>query len=248
MEENNITIIRKKKKIVAHGGHHGGAWKVAYADFVTAMMAFFMVMWLMGSDEETKEAVSAYFQDRPIARDGVTASGPFAGGDASNKSSGAQGRFEEKSLTQPSSAPPVNLEEYGILKDLNSYYEGSAFTSEVTGTSVKYNLNPRLKFESGVVSVPNNVESRTLLLRLIDVFKQHDGTILIEGFADEKQDWALAFGRAMAVKRLLEASGINGDRLIPAAGHGFRVVDGQVTDVDLKDSGTVRFVLRRERN
>ncbi len=53
------------KKTGGHGEHphHGGAWKVAYADFVTAMMAFFIVMWILASSEETKEAVSAYFED-----------------------------------------------------------------------------------------------------------------------------------------------------------------------------------------
>jgi chemotaxis protein MotB len=55
-------IIIKKKK-AGHAGAHGGAWKVAYADFVTAMMCFFLVMWLMGSDEETKSAVSNYFNN-----------------------------------------------------------------------------------------------------------------------------------------------------------------------------------------
>ena len=48
-------IIVKKKKVV-HGGHHGGAWKVAYADFVTAMMALFIVLWLMNTDQETKNS------------------------------------------------------------------------------------------------------------------------------------------------------------------------------------------------
>lgn len=56
-------IIKKVKKGGGHG-HHGGAWKVAYADFVTAMMAFFLLMWLLGStDEETKKGVSEYFQN-----------------------------------------------------------------------------------------------------------------------------------------------------------------------------------------
>jgi flagellar motor protein MotB len=44
-------------------GHGGGAWKVAYADFVTAMMAFFLVMWITGQSPQTKEAISGYFQD-----------------------------------------------------------------------------------------------------------------------------------------------------------------------------------------
>lgn len=56
-------IIIKKIKKGGHGGHHGGAWKVAYADFVTAMMAFFIVMWILASSEEVKEQVSGYFQD-----------------------------------------------------------------------------------------------------------------------------------------------------------------------------------------
>ena len=54
-------IIIVKKKIAGHGGHHGGSWKVAYADFVTAMMAFFMVMWILGMDDKTKQAIEGYF-------------------------------------------------------------------------------------------------------------------------------------------------------------------------------------------
>jgi flagellar motor protein MotB len=62
MAENLQPIIIIKKK-VNHGGHHGGAWKVAYADFVTAMMALFIVLWLLNSSEQVRKAVSAYFQD-----------------------------------------------------------------------------------------------------------------------------------------------------------------------------------------
>lgn len=60
-KKDKATIVIKKINPAAHGGH-GGAWKVAYADFVTAMMAFFLVMWLMGTDEETKAAVEGYFK------------------------------------------------------------------------------------------------------------------------------------------------------------------------------------------
>lgn len=56
------TIIVKRRKKVGHG-HHGGAWKVAYADFVTAMMAFFMVMWILGMDENLKRAIEGYFSN-----------------------------------------------------------------------------------------------------------------------------------------------------------------------------------------
>ncbi len=51
------------KRDAGHGGHHGGAWKVAYADFVTAMMALFIVLWLMNSSKQIREAVGGYFKD-----------------------------------------------------------------------------------------------------------------------------------------------------------------------------------------
>jgi len=58
----SISVIKKVVK-KGHSGHHGGAWKVAYADFVTAMMALFMVLWIIGqSSKEAKEAIADYFR------------------------------------------------------------------------------------------------------------------------------------------------------------------------------------------
>src|SRR5437868_14234558 len=62
MSPSSQPIIVKRKK-AAHHGHHGGAWKVAYADFVTAMMAFFLVMWLVTQSKDVKSAVAGYFRD-----------------------------------------------------------------------------------------------------------------------------------------------------------------------------------------
>src|SRR5271166_1107847 len=61
MATNNQPIVIKRSG--GHGGHHGGAWKVAYADFVTAMMALFIVLWLMNSSKQVQEAVGGYFKD-----------------------------------------------------------------------------------------------------------------------------------------------------------------------------------------
>ncbi len=64
MTDPSPTVIRiYKKRGHGHEGHHGGAWKVAYADFVTAMMAFFLVMWLVSMDQEVKDAVEGYFNN-----------------------------------------------------------------------------------------------------------------------------------------------------------------------------------------
>ena len=56
----NIIVIKRKS---GHAGHHGGAWKVAYADFVTAMMALFIVLWLMNTSKPIQDAISGYFKD-----------------------------------------------------------------------------------------------------------------------------------------------------------------------------------------
>lgn len=76
---NNVIVI-KRKKVVA-GGHHGGAWKVAYADFVTAMMAFFLLMWLLSvTDEETRLGLADYFSPTiPIHSTRGGGDGPFEG-------------------------------------------------------------------------------------------------------------------------------------------------------------------------
>ncbi len=59
---SNAPVIIKRKKVVSGGGHHGGAWKVAYADFVTAMMAFFMLMWLLNATtEKQRKGIADYF-------------------------------------------------------------------------------------------------------------------------------------------------------------------------------------------
>src|SRR5450432_1835216 len=70
-----IVIIKRKK--AGHDGHHGGAWKVAYADFVTALMALFIVLWLMGADDDVKKAVASFFNDAscPCKLTGTAAAG-----------------------------------------------------------------------------------------------------------------------------------------------------------------------------
>ena len=77
----NAPIIIKRKKVIAGGGHHGGAWKVAYADFVTAMMAFFLLMWLLNATtEQQRKGLADYFAPTiQISRTSGGADGMFAG-------------------------------------------------------------------------------------------------------------------------------------------------------------------------
>ncbi len=77
----NAPIIIKRKKVIVAGGHHGGAWKVAYADFVTAMMAFFMLMWLLNATtEQQRKGIADYFSPTaPIFRVSGGGDGMFGG-------------------------------------------------------------------------------------------------------------------------------------------------------------------------
>ena len=80
-QANAAPVIIKRKKIIKGGGHHGGAWKVAYADFVTAMMAFFMLMWLLNATtEKQRKGIADYFNPAiPIVRISGGGSGAFGG-------------------------------------------------------------------------------------------------------------------------------------------------------------------------
>ena len=101
MAENQGDTIIKKVKKGGHGGHHGGAWKVAYADFVTAMMAFFLLLWLLNATtEEQKMGISNYFDPTAISRSSRSGSGGVLGG-TSITVPGA--------LKSPSSPPMLSL-------------------------------------------------------------------------------------------------------------------------------------------
>lgn len=80
-DNDAAPVIIKRKKIIAGGGHHGGAWKVAYADFVTAMMAFFLLMWLLNATtEQQRKGIADYFSPTiPINRVSGGGDGVFGG-------------------------------------------------------------------------------------------------------------------------------------------------------------------------
>jgi chemotaxis protein MotB len=88
-DDSQRPIIIKKIKKVSGGGHHGGAWKVAYADFVTAMMAFFLLLWLLGStSEEQKQGIANYFDPISVSRSTMSGSGGMLGGQTAQSESG----------------------------------------------------------------------------------------------------------------------------------------------------------------
>ena len=105
MSANDRPIIIKKVKKVAGGGHHGGAWKVAYADFVTAMMAFFLLMWLINTTSpEQKRGIADYFAPASVSQTTSGSGGILGGtalGDDGAKSAGSQSVIEELAPEAP---------------------------------------------------------------------------------------------------------------------------------------------------
>src|SRR5579863_3257308 len=101
--ETQPIIVKKK---VVHGGHHGGAWKVAYADFVTAMMALFIVLWLMNTSDKVKQAVAGYFRD-PSGKAAQQGSGQGGVGETIGIGKGDMGKLKDKLESAMSQAPEL---------------------------------------------------------------------------------------------------------------------------------------------
>ena len=118
-------IIVKKVYIEGHGGHHGGAWKVAYADFVTAMMAFFLLMWLLGAtNEKQRKALADYFSPTLVEmKQNSAGSNGLLGGDALTGKDNYPTKASQtgtRSLTVPADSTggsQVGTGEKGTLKD-----------------------------------------------------------------------------------------------------------------------------------
>ncbi len=109
-------LIKKVKKVSGHG-HHGGAWKVAYADFVTAMMAFFLLMWLINTtDPEQKRGIAEYFAPASVSPT-TSGSGGILGGTALGDD-GAQGSGSRSVIEQLAPEAPDQVEDVGQSQNL----------------------------------------------------------------------------------------------------------------------------------
>jgi chemotaxis protein MotB len=104
MAENKAIIIKRIKK-GGHGGHHGGAWKVAYADFVTAMMAFFLLLWLLNAVTEVQlTGIADYFAPTTVSKSASGAGGMLGGQTVGQGAMSSQGTTPSFSLALP---PPT---------------------------------------------------------------------------------------------------------------------------------------------
>ncbi len=204
-KEQPIYLI--KKKIHGHG-HHGGAWKVAYADFVTAMMAFFMVMWLMGSSEKVKSAVSGYFRD-PAGFKKQQGTGMAGEGEQITLSKDDMEGLKEKIQSAMKQMP-----DFKQIKD--------HVTMTVTGEGLRIEL---LEKEKGMFFQSGNANptefGKAIIEKMCAELAKLPNSIVIEGHTDSKpfskdgdySNWELSTDRANSARRLMKTTSMRPDQI-----------------------------------
>ncbi len=209
-----IIVIRKKG---GHAAHHGGAWKVAYADFVTAMMSLFIVLWLMGSSEKVKKAVAGYFNDPKGTASllGTTMSGN--GVNTVTVPDENQRKLEDlkQKLEQ----------EIQARKDLEKLLKQIELTITPEGLRIEMLEDKNGTFyQSGSAQLSGN--GQELLAVLAGELKTLPNKLLIEGHTDAAQystnanysNWELSADRANAARRLLQQDGVGPDQVTQVRG------------------------------
>ena len=208
-----IIVIRKK--VVGHGGHHGGAWKVAYADFVTAMMALFIVLWLMSADKEVQQAVSAYF-NTPTGPGKQTGTAVAGAGNAIQLP-----KDDMAKLAQKIQEALLKVPDFRTLKD----------HVEITITSDGLRIElleteAGMFFESGKpVPTASGSELLTLLAGQLGTLPNN---VTLEGHTDSKpyvgeySNWELSTDRANSARKIMEAHGLRPEQVQQVRGYADR--------------------------
>ena len=209
-----IIVIKKKR---GHGGHHGGAWKVAYADFVTALMALFIVLWIVNTSQEVRDAVSGYFKDpRGYGHEkGSTMSGAPKSGTTVEVSANNMAELKKK------------LEEaIKRIPELNKLKNQVEIT--VTNEGLRIEL---LENEKGVFFESGSPHPTPFGQELIEVLSKEIGKlpnrVLIEGHTDSRpyvsasgySNWELSADRANSARRLMQDTGMRNDQVSEVRGY-----------------------------
>lgn len=215
LDEATRNPIIVRKVIRKHGGgHHGGAWKVAYADFVTAMMALFIVLWLMNTNQETQKAVAGYFRD--------------PSGKSTQMGSGAAGSGETLALGQKDMAKLKERME-AVLRQLPEFTQSLSQQVQmtVTGEGLRIEL---LESEKGVFFESGNAEptrsAAVLLTAMARELGKLSNRIAIEGHTDSRPytggqrytNWELSADRANTARRLMQEVGLRPDQITQVRG------------------------------
>jgi chemotaxis protein MotB len=225
MDQDHNTPVRIiKKKGRGHGGHHGGAWKVAYADFVTAMMALFIVLWIVGQSKAVKEAISTYFKEPGVF---TTTKG---------------GILPDGTKASPLPPPPVPFEKIAaemeklkteagnIEKAIAGSPDFSKFKDKiqvmVTAEGLRIDLveaSEGLFFDIGKATIkPATVQ---LLKVIASRLSELENKVAIEGYTDARpyvssgySNWDLSTDRANSARKVMEENGLRKNQISEVRG------------------------------
>lgn len=206
-----IIVIKKKG---GHGGHHGGAWKVAYADFVTAMMALFIVLWLLSSSKEVQQAVGGYFRD-PTGTSKKIGSAMEGAGESFTVTKDNMGELKDELQRTIRQVP--NFDKLKSHIDMTITSEGLRIELMESATSTF--------FDSGKPD-PNR-DGQDILVALSKELGTLPNKIAVEGHTDSKpysgrsnySNWELSVDRANAARRLMQQNGIRDDQIMQVRGY-----------------------------
>ena len=243
-------IIIVKKKVAGHGGHHGGAWKVAYADFVTAMMAFFMVMWILGMDQQLKESIEGYFSN-PVG---------FKKGYSAGKTPLSSGNSPATAQTTPLKLISRQTEEKELqemggriknkLKDAGLTAIGDRIEIIQTSTGLRIELAEGVNgqdFFAMASSQMTPTMTKTLQIVAGELAPLRN-PIVIEGHTDAAQyaglytNWELSSDRANAARRVLETGGLNPVRVREVRGMADRELRNEDNPLDPRNRRITIFL------
>ncbi len=206
-----IIVIKKK---AGHGGHHGGAWKVAYADFVTAMMALFIVLWLMNSSKQIREAVGGYFKDPTGTSNKV---GTDQTGSGENVILTKEDMSKLKDELQTAVRRAANLDKLKDHIEMTITAEGLRIELLESASGTFFETGNSLPNESG----------KELLNMLAQELGKLPNKVSIEGHTDSKPfarpggygNWELSTDRANAARRLMQQVGLRQDQVTQVRGY-----------------------------
>ncbi len=213
MEAQQPIIVVKKK--VLHGGHHGGAWKVAYADFVTAMMSLFIVLWLMNSTPKpVQEAIAGYFNDPK--------------GTAAKKGSTGTEAQKEKPVEKKDDMAALKLDLTKAIEKMNLL---NKVKKQIEITVTEEGLRIELvEDEMGTFFEVGKAKPTPMLENILKVLstqlKDLPNSISIEGYTDAQpyanssgySNWELSTDRANEARREMQSNGIRANQVSQVRG------------------------------
>jgi chemotaxis protein MotB len=221
------------KKIAHKGGHHGGAWKVAYADFVTTMMALFIVLWAAGQDTNVRESIATYFRNpstpvriAPTGGRGTSvlpaSTGVVAQAEATPP--GGSGLDEDETFRRTAESIRVTIENEPELRAL-----GKQVRIDVTPEGLRVQF---VEFDESLFFEIGSARLKSALTRLIAIVAATIGAlpneVIVEGHTDTRPysgqphgytNWELSADRANGARRVLESSGLKPNQVVRVIGY-----------------------------